>query len=116
VCYLNGTTYLVINLFDTFSSESSPSAASYIGHEAIEKLLTEKGADVNAQGGEHRNPLQAALCKGHEAVAKLLIEKGADVNTQRGEYGNALLAALHKWNEAIARLLIMKGADVNAQG
>jgi ankyrin repeat protein len=30
------------------------------GHEAIVKLLLEKGADVNAQGGLYGNALQAA--------------------------------------------------------
>ena len=49
---------------------NSLQTASYGGHEAIEKLLIEKGADVNA--------LQAALSTGHEALAKLLKEKGAD--------------------------------------
>jgi ankyrin repeat protein len=60
------------------------------GHEAIAKLLIEKGADVNAQGGFYGNALQAASYEGHEAIAKLLIEKGADVNAQGGYYGNAL--------------------------
>jgi ankyrin repeat protein len=35
-------------------------AASLQGHEAIVKLLLEKGADVNAQGGHYGNALQAA--------------------------------------------------------
>jgi len=36
------------------------------------KLLLEKGADVNAQGGRYGNILQAASAQGHEAVVKLL--------------------------------------------
>jgi ankyrin repeat protein len=39
-------------------------------------------ADVNAQGGEYRNALHAALYLGHKAIAKLLIENGVDVNKQ----------------------------------
>ena len=50
------------------------------GHEAIAKLLIEKGADVNAQGGQYGNALQAASIKGHGALVKLLIENGADSN------------------------------------
>ena len=34
-------------------------AASYEGHKAIAKLLIDTGANVNAQGGEFRNALQA---------------------------------------------------------
>ncbi|PWO15022.1 hypothetical protein PtrARCrB10_12117, partial [Pyrenophora tritici-repentis] len=51
-------------------------------HEAIVKLLLNKGADVNAQGGEYGNALQAASAGGHEAIVKLLLDKGAGVNAQ----------------------------------
>jgi len=54
--------------------------ASYQGHEEIVKLLLDKSANVNAQGGSYSNALQAALEGGHEAIAKLLLDKGADVN------------------------------------
>ncbi|KIJ99791.1 hypothetical protein K443DRAFT_80490, partial [Laccaria amethystina LaAM-08-1] len=92
-------------------------AALYGGHEAIAKLLIEKGADgadVNAQGGHYGNALQAASQTGHEAIAKLLIENGADVNAQGGHYGNAFQAASYAHNKAIAKLLIENGADVNS--
>ncbi|KAF2679335.1 hypothetical protein K458DRAFT_347022, partial [Lentithecium fluviatile CBS 122367] len=52
------------------------------GHCRTVTLLVEKGADVNAQGGQYGNALQAASAKGHEPIAKLLVEKGADVNAQ----------------------------------
>ncbi|KAF1935173.1 hypothetical protein EJ02DRAFT_486541, partial [Clathrospora elynae] len=46
------------------------------GHEQVVKLLLEKNADINAQGGYYCNALQAASEGGHEHVVKLL--KGAD--------------------------------------
>ncbi|SLM38718.1 ankyrin repeat domain containing protein [Lasallia pustulata] len=43
-----------------------------------------KGADVNAQGGEYGNALQAASERGHDQVVRMLLDKGADVNAQDG--------------------------------
>ena len=40
-------------------------------------LLLERGADVNAQGGECSNALQAASDGGHEKVVEMLIANGA---------------------------------------
>ncbi|ORY09452.1 hypothetical protein BCR34DRAFT_516475, partial [Clohesyomyces aquaticus] len=59
-------------------------AALVKGNEQVVKLLLDKGADVNAQGGRYGNALQAALVKGNEQVVKLLLDKGADVNAQGG--------------------------------
>jgi hypothetical protein len=41
------------------------------------RLLLEKGANVNAQGGHYVNALQAALVGNRKAVVVLLLEKGA---------------------------------------
>jgi ankyrin repeat protein len=70
----------------------------------VVELLLGKGADVNAQGGDFGNALQAASHEGHEKVIKLLLGKGADVNAQDSRFGNALHAASKE------------GADANAQG
>jgi hypothetical protein len=37
------------------------------------KLLLDKGADVNAQGGDYVNSLQAASYGGYEQIMKLLL-------------------------------------------
>ncbi|KAJ7249820.1 ankyrin repeat-containing domain protein [Mycena rebaudengoi] len=91
-------------------------ATTYHGQEAVVRLLIEKGANVNAQGGIHGNALQATSYCEQESIVQLLIEKGADVNAQGGEYGNALQAASYWGHEAIVQLLIDKGVGVNAQG
>ncbi|KAJ5988217.1 NACHT nucleoside triphosphatase [Penicillium waksmanii] len=43
-----------------------------------------KGADVNTQGGQYGNALQAVSQAGHLAIVKLLLDKGAYANTQGG--------------------------------
>jgi hypothetical protein len=49
------------------------------GHEAVVKLLLDKGVDINAQDWLYGNALQAASAKGHEAVVQLLLlSKEAD--------------------------------------
>jgi hypothetical protein len=41
------------------------------------KILFDKGANVNAQGGCFGNALQAASSNGHEAVVEVLVAWGA---------------------------------------
>ena len=87
------------------------------GHKVLVELLLAQGdIDVNAQGGEYGNALQAASLHGHEKVVELLLSKGADVNVQAGYYGTALQAASYRGHEKVVELLLSKAADVNAQG
>jgi ankyrin repeat protein len=90
--------------------------ASLFGHNAVVQLLVDKGADVNAQGGEYGNALQAASERGHEQVVKTLLDKGANVNAQGVVYGNALQAASARGYEQVVKMLLDKGANINAQG
>jgi ankyrin repeat protein len=72
-------------------------------------MLLDKGADVNAQGGEYSNALQAASARGDEAVVKMLLDKGADINAQGGRYGNALQAASDGGYTAVVKMLVAWG-------
>lgn len=76
-------------------------------------LLSISAVDVNAQGGEHGNALQAASFRGHEKVVQILVYKGADVNAEGGEYDNALQAALFTGHEKVAQLLTASGARLS---
>jgi hypothetical protein len=87
------------------------------GHRGlVGSILVKEGAEVNAQGGEYSNALQAASYRGEQEIVKLLVEKGAEVNAQGGQYGNALQAASVVGQQEIVKLLVEKGAEVNAQG
>ena len=92
--------------------------AAFLGLLQQVQTLIQKGADVNAQGGDYGNALQAASLKGHWEIVQFLIDNGADVNAQGGRYGNALQAASASYypREETVKLLLEKGADVNAQG
>jgi hypothetical protein len=48
-----------------------------LGLSTIAKLLLDKDANVNAQGGDYGNALQAASVRGHEQVVKMLLDAGA---------------------------------------
>ena len=55
--------------------------ATIFGHERMVSLLLAKGADVNEQGGEYGNALQAASWNGHREVVEMLLDK-VDVNAR----------------------------------
>ncbi|PZC88487.1 Arp, Ankyrin repeat protein, partial [Pyrenophora tritici-repentis] len=106
---------------------AAENAALYEGHEEVVKLLLDKGADVNVQGGHFGNALYTASYRGYEAVVQLLLNYGADVNAQGGDYGNALQAASYGGYEQTVKMLLdkgaktvkmllNKGANVNARG
>ena len=54
------------------------SYAAENGHEAVVKLLLEKGAELEPKDKDGRTPLWWAARSGHEAVVKRLLEKGAE--------------------------------------
>ncbi|EXK26994.1 hypothetical protein FOMG_16432 [Fusarium oxysporum f. sp. melonis 26406] len=67
-----------------------------------------EGSNVNAQGGEYGNALQAASLNGNLRVVQLLLDNGADVNAEDGKYGNALQAASRNGNLEVVQLLLDK--------
>lgn len=51
-------------------------------HEAMLRILLEKGADVDTKGRGGQTALHPAARYGHEKVVRLLLEKGADINAK----------------------------------
>lgn len=90
--------------------------AAQSGHDALVRLLSEKGADFEAKNIYGETALYKAAQCGHEAVVRLLLKKGADVEAMTGFEGvTALHAAAEKRHEAVVQLLLEKGADVKAK-
>ncbi|KAH0543406.1 hypothetical protein FGG08_002264 [Glutinoglossum americanum] len=90
-------------------------AASFGLRETVQ-LLLERGAGVNARGGDGRTPLYWAAKSGQEAVVQLLLEKGASL--EMGDMTNGC-TAMHQaalmGHDGVARLLLERGANANAK-
>jgi hypothetical protein len=105
------STWEKTNLKRSFNSISMPLYyAALLGFSTVIRLLLDAGAEVNAQGGEYGNALQAASLEGYEQIVKTLLNAGAEVNTQGGEYGNALQTASAGGYEQIVKMLLNAGA------
>lgn len=90
--------------------------AALLDLSTITKMLLDQSIDINAQGGEFGNALQAASQAGHERLVGILLDnKTTNVNARGGYYGNALQAASFEGHEQIVQMLL-SNADVNAQG
>lgn len=85
--------------------------AAELGHEAVVRLLIEKGAAVNVEDDERNTPLIKAAMFGHEAVVRLLIIHDALINV-KDRYGQtALSSAAERGHLTIVRQLIGVDAD-----
>ena len=77
---------------------------------------SEMSKQINANGGDLGNALQAASYNGHDHVIHILLDNGADISAQGGFYGHALQAASHSGHGHVIHILLDNGADINAQG
>jgi len=74
------------------------------GHEAVVRLLIEKGAKVNSYGSRWSDALGWAAENGHEAVVRLLLESGANLHSNAPAGRTPLWWAARNGHEAVARL------------
>ncbi|KAF8535741.1 hypothetical protein BDD12DRAFT_891916 [Trichophaea hybrida] len=58
--------------YERFQKTDPLQITSSLGLITFAKLLLDDGADINAQGGKHGNPLQAAIVNDHKAMVRLL--------------------------------------------
>jgi ankyrin repeat protein len=87
------------------------------GHEAVVKVLLEKGAELESKDETwSQTPLSWAANNGHEAVVKLLLEKGAELESKEEKWGRTPLSlATETGHEAIVKLLLEKGAELESK-
>ncbi|KAK4896504.1 hypothetical protein LTR49_028133 [Elasticomyces elasticus] len=75
-------------------------------------ILLKQGANVNAQGEDFGNVLQAALSGGHKKEVAIFFEQGVDVDAQGGEYGNAPQVALAEGYEEVKEMLLERVVEL----
>ncbi|KAM6508512.1 hypothetical protein FALCPG4_018352 [Fusarium falciforme] len=84
--------------------------AAMNGHEAMARLLVEKGANIKAKNYYGNTPLSFAAGSGHESVARLLFEKGANLRAKNKDGDTPRRCAERNGHKAVARLLGEGGA------
>ncbi|KAI8710934.1 HET domain-containing protein [Fusarium sp. LHS14.1] len=101
----------------TQKNQSPLAKAAEKAHEAVVRLLLEKGVDPDSRGGDGLDPtpLSQAAMKGHQAVVRLLLEKGADPNLSGADGWIPLSRAAQNGHDEVARLLLENGVDPNCQ-
>ena len=79
-------------------------------------IIVERPEQVNAEGGQHRIPLAAALHERHFEVAELLYQHGAAVGGSIYPGSpSPLQVASEKGSTDVAQWLLDRGADANSQ-
>jgi hypothetical protein len=84
--------------------------AAISGRVEIIRVLLDRGADVNAQGGIWGSALGLATDSGRLEAVRLLLDRGAEVNAPAGIHRNALAVALHHGHDEMVLLLREHGA------
>lgn len=85
-------------------------AAAKSGHDAVVKLLLDKGASLNTTDENNQTALHWAAKNGHDAVVKLLLDKGVNLYAKDTNNQTPLSLAAAGGHEAVVKLLLEKGA------
>ena len=99
-----------INDQDRNDGNTALHIAACKGRQAIARMLTDHGADVNIPNNDKATALMHALTFNHEAIARDFIDKGADVNLQDTKGRTALSHYCREISGAMGQLLKKHGA------
>ncbi len=86
------------------------------GIEDVVKLLLNRGADINLNGGLDNYPIIAAADEGDEGVVEILVKHGANVTNVKGYEDDAPVIVLAGYSlpKESMELLLDHGADIEA--
>ncbi|RDW58711.1 hypothetical protein BP6252_13187 [Coleophoma cylindrospora] len=88
--------------------------AVFYGHEAVVRLLLEKGANLETPNAYGQRALHLAVEKGHVGITRMLLHSGVDYNAPGAYERTPLhLAALGAY-ESIIRMLVERPVNLNA--
>lgn len=87
------------------------------GHKDIVELLIDRGADINARGGDRMTPLMQAAAELRADFVELLLKKGASTEGQDESNGMTALmwAVANEGNKEIVEMLLEHGADLDVE-
>ena len=80
-------------------------AAAAGGHEAVARMLLQRGASVNLQSPVSGTALMGAATFGHTTIVQALLDAKADASLQDNDGHTALMIAEQEKHTATARLL-----------
>ena len=86
------------------------------GHEAIVKLLIDRGADLNANFPGNGNIIELASAHAQKQAAELLLDRGVRFSEPGSYHSNTLDKASECGHAEIVELLLDKGGDISAKG
>jgi ankyrin repeat protein len=84
------------------------------GHEAVGRLLLDRGADTDVANMDGQTPLCLAAERGDEAVMRLLLDRGAETNAVDKDGRTPLSWATKRGDAAVVRLLLDRNAYTEA--